>query len=140
MTAITTALQWIRSVAPARRPTVSDPLSIVVLLRRYSRGVSTAGESVVRGSGVMSRWDELRVDGARRWSRLVELGEIGAIKGPNGEQGCARLALTDVDREGRDLVVGWMQDLGLGVKIDAIGNVVAIRPGTDPNAAPVMTG
>ena len=33
-----------------------------------------------------------------------------------------------------------MRDLGLDVAIDAIGNVVATRPGTDPSAAPVMTG
>ena len=52
--------------------------------------------------------DDLRIDGARLWARLQELGQIGAIEGPNGEHGCARLALTDVDREGRDLVVGWM--------------------------------
>jgi beta-ureidopropionase / N-carbamoyl-L-amino-acid hydrolase len=84
--------------------------------------------------------DEVRVDGARLWARLVELGEIGAIDGPNGEHGCCRLALTDEDRQGRDLVVGWMRDLGLSVAIDAIGNVVATRPGTDPAAAPVMIG
>lgn len=84
--------------------------------------------------------DELRVDGRRLWDRLEALGEIGAIHGPDGERGCARLALTDADREGRDLVVGWMRDLGLDVSIDAIGNVVATRPGTDPTAAPVMTG
>ncbi|HEU4841910.1 MAG TPA: Zn-dependent hydrolase [Ilumatobacteraceae bacterium] len=82
----------------------------------------------------------LRVDGERLWARLVELGEIGAIKGPHGEEGCARLALTDADRAGRDLVVGWMRDLGLDVAIDAIGNVVATRPGTDPAAAPVLCG
>jgi len=83
---------------------------------------------------------ELRVDGGRLWARLVELGEIGAIRGPAGEQGCSRLALTDDDRAGRQLVVRWMEDLGLVVTIDAIGNVVATRPGTDPDAAPVMTG
>ena len=82
----------------------------------------------------------LRVDGERLWSRIVALGEIGAIAGPHGEQGCARLALSDADREGRDVVVGWMRDLGLDVVVDAIGNVVATRPGTDPAAAPVMTG
>lgn len=86
------------------------------------------------------RIEDLRVDGDRLWSRIVELGEIGAIEGPNGEHGNARLALTDADREGRDLVVGWMHDLGLDVGIDAIGNVIATRPGTDPTAAPVMTG
>jgi N-carbamoyl-L-amino-acid hydrolase len=83
---------------------------------------------------------DLRVDGSRLWDRIVELGEIGAIKGANGEEGCARLALTDADKAGRDLVVGWMGDLGLDVAVDAVGNVVASRPGTDPAAAPVMCG
>jgi N-carbamoyl-L-amino-acid hydrolase len=83
---------------------------------------------------------ELRVDGARLWSRLEALGEIGAVLGPDGERGCARLALTDADRAGRDLVVTWMRDLGLHVDIDAIGNVFATRPGVDPALPPVMTG
>ena len=82
----------------------------------------------------------LRVDGARLWSRLEALGEIGAVHGPNGERGCARLALTDADREGRDLVVTWMHDLGLDVQVDAVGNVFATRAGGDPTLAPVMTG
>lgn len=83
---------------------------------------------------------DLRIDGDRLWRRLQELGEVGAVRGPNDERGCARLALTDADREGRDLVVGWMRDLGMTVSIDAIGNVVATRAGSDPTAAAVMTG
>ena len=82
----------------------------------------------------------LRIDGDRLWQRLEALGEIGAVHGPNGERGCARLALTDADREGRDLVTSWMTDLGLDVSIDAIGNVVATRAGSDPTAAAVMVG
>jgi N-carbamoyl-L-amino-acid hydrolase len=82
----------------------------------------------------------LHVDVDRLIGRLEALGEVGAVHGPNGERGCARLALTDADRDGRDLVVGWMHDLGLQVSIDAIGNVVATRAGTDPTMAPVMTG
>jgi N-carbamoyl-L-amino-acid hydrolase len=82
----------------------------------------------------------LRIDGERLWARLVELGEVGAVLGPNGEQGCCRLALTDADRQGRDLVVGWMRDLGLELAIDAIGNVIGTRAGTDPAAGAVMTG
>jgi N-carbamoyl-L-amino-acid hydrolase len=85
-------------------------------------------------------WHDLRVDGTRLWQRLEALGEIGAVHGPNGERGCARLALTDLDRDGRDLVVSWMADLGLHVEIDRIGNVVATRAGTDVNAAAVMVG
>jgi N-carbamoyl-L-amino-acid hydrolase len=66
---------------------------------------------------------------------LDTLARIGAIEGG----GCARLALTDEDRAGRDLVVGWMKELGLEVRIDAIGNVIGVRPGRE-NLAPVMTG
>ena len=83
---------------------------------------------------------DLRIDIDRLLARIAELGEIGRIDGPNGEWGNARLALTDADRAGRELVVGWMQDLGLSVAVDAIGNVFATRPGADPTAAPVMTG
>ena len=84
--------------------------------------------------------EALRVDGARLWARLEALGEIGAVRGPNGEQGSNRLALTDDDRQGRDLVIGWMHDLGLSVVIDAVGNVVGTRAGTDADAAPVVVG
>ena len=86
------------------------------------------------------RWDQLRVDGERLHQRIEALGEIGAIRGAGGERGCARPALTDADRDGRDLVVTWMRDLGLIVEVDQIGNVFATRPGTDPAVAPVMTG
>ncbi len=71
----------------------------------------------------------IRIDVARLVERLDALGEIGAVIGPHGERGCARLALTDADRDGRNLVVGWMRDLGLHVKIDVVGNVFATRPG-----------
>jgi N-carbamoyl-L-amino-acid hydrolase len=66
--------------------------------------------------------------------RLMALADIGAIDGG----GCARLALTDDDRAGRDLVVSWMRDLGLEVTIDVVGNVVGVwNVGT---GAAVMTG
>ncbi len=83
----------------------------------------------------------LRINGPRLLQRLNDLGTVGPITGANGERGSARLALSDDDREGRDLVVRWMQDLGLTVSIDTIGNVVAIRPaGNGSIEAPVMTG
>ena len=77
----------------------------------------------------------LRVDGARLAARLDALAQIGAIDGG----GVCRLALSDEDRRGRDLVVGWMRELGLAVSIDAIGNVVGVRAGSAAGA-PVMTG
>jgi len=77
----------------------------------------------------------LRVDGGRLLRRLHELGAVGST----GDGGCCRLALTENDRYGRDLVTTWMRDLGLDVSVDAIGNVVALRPGRRPGP-PVMTG
>ncbi len=66
----------------------------------------------------------------------MELAEIGAT--PKG--GVRRLALTDVDRQGRDLVVGWLRETGSGVEIDGAGNIFATRPGRDPAARVVLTG
>ena len=79
----------------------------------------------------------LSIDRDRLVRRLHELGEIGAIPGTTG---CARLALTDEDKSGRDLVRTWMEDLGLDISTDGIGNVVATMTGFDPNLAPVMAG
>lgn len=75
------------------------------------------------------------VDGARLLRRLDELAAVG----DTGDGGVCRLALTDADGAGRDLVVTWMHDLGLRVEIDAIGNVVGTWP-ADAHDAPVMTG
>jgi N-carbamoyl-L-amino-acid hydrolase len=88
---------------------------------------------------VVPRTDELRVDRDRLLGRIEALAAIGPIVGPDGSRGNARLALTDDDRQGRDLVVTWMRDLGLRVAVDEIGNVVGTRDGTEP-LAPVMTG
>ena len=77
----------------------------------------------------------LEINGERLMRRLRELAEIGPIEGG----GVSRLALTDADKAGRDLVVTWMRDLGLEVSIDAIGNVVATGRGRT-DGPPVMTG
>ena len=78
---------------------------------------------------------ELRINAERLMSRLEALAEIG----DTGDGGCCRLALTDADRAGRDLVVSWMRDLGMSVSIDVVGNVVATYPG-ETDESPVMCG
>jgi beta-ureidopropionase / N-carbamoyl-L-amino-acid hydrolase len=77
---------------------------------------------------------DLRIDGARLSLRLDEL----AVRGMQPDGSCTRLALTDDDRDGRDLVVMWMNDLGLDVTVDAIGNVVGTWMVGE--GAPVMIG
>jgi N-carbamoyl-L-amino-acid hydrolase len=76
----------------------------------------------------------LRADRDRLLGRLAALAEVG----DTGDGGCCRLALTDEDGRGRDLVVTWMRDLDLDIAIDAVGNVVGLWAVGE--GAPVMTG
>ncbi|MBI3730858.1 MAG: Zn-dependent hydrolase [Burkholderiales bacterium] len=79
---------------------------------------------------------DLRINGDRLWTSLMELAQIGAT--PKG--GVKRLALTDLDKQGRDLVVSWAKQAGLAVTIDQIGNVFMRRAGKNPALPPIMSG
>jgi N-carbamoyl-L-amino-acid hydrolase len=79
--------------------------------------------------------EQLRISEARLMARLNELAAIGAT----ADGSCCRLALTDEDKAGRDLVVRWMRELGLEVRIDPIGNIFGLRRGAE-DVEPVMTG
>ncbi|HYG42263.1 MAG TPA: Zn-dependent hydrolase [Bordetella sp.] len=78
----------------------------------------------------------ISIDGQRLWQSLMDLAQIGAT--PKG--GNCRLALTALDGQGRDLVVGWMKDAGLSVRVDQVGNVFGRRAGRNDTLPPVMTG
>jgi N-carbamoyl-L-amino-acid hydrolase len=82
------------------------------------------------------RKDELYVDGERLWKSLMDLAAIGATE----KGGVKRLALTDLDRQGRDLVVQWGREAGLEVTVDQIGNVFMRREGRNPALLPIVTG
>lgn len=62
----------------------------------------------------------LKVNFRRLTERINALAEISPIDGG----GNCRLALTDEDKHGRDLVVSWMRELDLEVSIDSIGNII----------------
>ena len=79
---------------------------------------------------------ELRINPARLWTSLMDLARIGATD----KGGVKRLALTDLDRQGRDLVVQWGRDAGLAITVDKIGNVFMRREGRNPDLPPVVTG
>ncbi|TDF59595.1 Zn-dependent hydrolase [Cupriavidus sp. L7L] len=79
---------------------------------------------------------DLRIDGERLWDTLMRLSTIGAT--PKG--GVCRLALTDLDRQGRDFFVAEAKAAGCTIRVDAIGNIFARRAGRDDALPPVMTG
>lgn len=78
----------------------------------------------------------LRIDSDRLWDSLMELAQIGATE----KGGVCRLALTDLDRQGRDLFSRWAAEAGCTVSVDKMGNIFARRAGKDDSLAPVMMG
>ena len=78
----------------------------------------------------------LQVDGQRLWQRLMTLATIGAT--PRG--GVCRLALTELDRQGREQFVAWARELGCTLRVDTIGNLFARRAGDDDGLPAVATG
>jgi N-carbamoyl-L-amino-acid hydrolase len=76
------------------------------------------------------------INSQRLWQSLMDLAQLGAT----AKGGVCRLALTDLDRQARDLFVQWCEQAGCSVSVDAIGNIFARRPGRNPQRAPVMTG
>jgi N-carbamoyl-L-amino-acid hydrolase len=78
----------------------------------------------------------LRINGERLWASLMELAKIGAT--PKG--GVCRLTLTDLDKQGRDLVLGWAKEAGMTVTIDKIGNGFMRRAGRNNSLPPIVTG
>ena len=90
----------------------------------------------VHESTTVATLADLRVDGARLWDSLMQLAQIGATD----KGGVCRLALTELDREARDLFIAWAKEIGCSVRIDAIGNIFARRAGLSDDLPPVMTG
>jgi N-carbamoyl-L-amino-acid hydrolase len=80
--------------------------------------------------------DNIKIDGGRLWASLMEMAVIGATE----KGGCCRVALSDLDKQGRDLFIGWCEAAGCTVRVDQMGNIFARRPGRDDALAPIVTG
>jgi N-carbamoyl-L-amino-acid hydrolase len=78
----------------------------------------------------------LKVNADRLWDSLMEMAKIGAT----AKGGVCRLALTDLDRQARDLFIEWCKAANCTIKIDKMGNIFARRAGKDNSLPPVVTG
>ena len=76
------------------------------------------------------------IDSQRLWQSLMEMASLGAT--PRG--GVCRLALTELDRQARELFVRWAREAGCAIRVDAIGNVFARRAGLRADLPAVATG
>jgi N-carbamoyl-L-amino-acid hydrolase len=135
------ALQRLRADAEGRAAAGLDANSRVLLISTegatapavYAGIVGRPHTQVLAAQQAWLAANGIAQDGLMQ--RLDELAQVGAIDGG----GVCRIALTDADRLGRDQLVRWMNDLGLQVRIDAIGNLFGLRTGTT-DLPPVMTG
>ncbi|MBS0419978.1 MAG: Zn-dependent hydrolase [Proteobacteria bacterium] len=78
----------------------------------------------------------VQINSKRLWDSLMDMAKIGATS----KGGVCRLALTDLDRQGRDLFVKWCREAGCSVRVDRMGNIFARRAGSEPARPPIATG
>ena len=89
--------------------------------------------SLLTTFGELSKY---KVNGDRLWDTLMEHGKIGQT--PKG--GVCRLALTELDKQGRDLFIKWAKEAGCSIRIDSIGNIFAKRPGGNDSLPSILVG
>jgi len=78
----------------------------------------------------------MKINADRLWDSLMEMAKIGpGVAGGNNRQ-----TLTDEDGEGRSLFQRWCEAAGCEMGLDTMGNMFAMRAGTDPDALPVYVG
>lgn len=84
----------------------------------------------------MTHWSGIRINGRRLWQSLMDMAAVGATdKGGN-----CRLALTDADRDGRQLFIDWVEQAGYSWRLDRFGNLFVRRPGTREDLPAVSMG
>ena len=78
----------------------------------------------------------MRVNAERLWQMLMEMAKIGATdKGGN-----TRLALSDQDISGRNLLLEWARKINLSAHYDEIGNLILRRSGQNDERLPIVMG
>jgi N-carbamoyl-L-amino-acid hydrolase len=76
------------------------------------------------------------VNGRRIDDHLAALSKFGA----NPQGGVSRVAYSEADLQGRSYAITLMKEAGLVVHIDAAGNIVGTRPGSEPALKPLLLG
>ena len=66
----------------------------------------------------------------------MAMARIGAI----ANDGVNRACLTELDRQARRVLIGWANEIGAAVSVDAVANLFLRIDGTDADAPPVLTG
>ena len=95
----------------------------------------TAALLLLHGATALAQ-EELRVDGERLNATMTEMQNFGGTK----EGGSLRVAYSEPNKQALDYLDGLMRDAGLATHIDAAGNLIGRRAGSEPELKPIMTG
>ena len=114
-------------------------LKLLVLVAAAAAAPAISGATLPADSTVAS--DKARDTGPRANAQRLEqrihaLGRFGA----NPAGGVSRVAFSGADIAGREYITSLMRDAGLEVRIDAAGNIIGRRAGTNPALPVIMTG
>lgn len=85
----------------------------------------------------------VKINRKRLWRDLHETCQWGMGERWGEEAtdiGMSRLTLSDADKQVRDWFIKTTESLGCSTKVDAMGNIFAIRPGKNNSAAPTYAG
>ncbi|WP_161493852.1 M20 family metallo-hydrolase [Virgibacillus necropolis] len=72
--------------------------------------------------------------------RIIEQFNLMSNVGIDSNGGITRLALSQEDKEARDLLVSWMKNVGLSIRVDDVGNIYGRREGSVSDAKPIVLG
>jgi beta-ureidopropionase / N-carbamoyl-L-amino-acid hydrolase len=114
---------------------ISDRRAVILGLA----GALVSARHLARGSSSAEIY-ELRIDAQRLQRTLEELSTFGRPVGGSFADGVSRLAYSDADIAGRAYVLGLLRTADLEPRIDAAGNIRAIRAGSVPSLKPIVFG
>jgi allantoate deiminase len=78
----------------------------------------------------------LTINGQRLWNHIQELGEIGKTE----QNGITRLSFTETEKQAKTVVKRYMEEAGLEVREDEMGNVIGRKEGKIKNSPGVVIG
>ena len=105
--------------------------------RRFVAGLAALGATT---SVAAQPTLQPRVNAARLRRRLEELSVFGRPAGGTFADGVSRIGYSDADVAARAWLQKQMRDASLAPRIDAAGNILANRPGSDTAAPPILFG
>jgi N-carbamoyl-L-amino-acid hydrolase len=109
-------------------------MSVNQITRRHLLGTLAASAALAQGV------PQPGINAKRLRERLEHLSTFGRVAGGSFSDGVSRVAYSDADLAGRAWVTGLMEAAGLKPRVDAGGNILGRRAGSDDSLPPVLFG